>query len=102
MRLVVGGDKLPYANDSGSPAANLLDTKIILNSFISQASKGARFLSCDLKDFFLTTPMATSEYMKIPYKYFPADIRKQYNLESILHADVYIYCKINKGMYGLK
>ena len=28
VRLVVGGDKLPYDNDSGSPAANLLDTKI--------------------------------------------------------------------------
>ena len=102
VRLVVGGDKLPYKNDSGSPAANLLDTKIVLNSVISQAFKGARSLSCDLKDFFLATPMETSEFMKILYKYFPVDIKKQYNLDSILRADGYIYCKINKGMYGLK
>ena len=102
VRLVVGGDKLPYESDSGSPAANLLDTKILLNSVISQAKDGARFLSCDLKDFFLASPMESPEYMKIPYKYFPADIRKRYNLDAILHADGYIYCKINKGMYGLK
>ena len=79
-----------------------MDTKIILNSVISQASKGVKFLSCDLKDFFLATPMKESEYMKIPYKYFPSDIRHKYNLHSILHTDGYIYCKINKGMYGLK
>ena len=46
--------------------------------------------------------METSEYMKIPYKHFPTDIRKQHNLDSILHADGYIYCKINKRTYGLK
>ena len=51
-------------------------------------------MSCDLKHFFLATPMA--------YKYFPEDIRKQYNLDTIIHADGYAYCKINKGIYGLK
>ena len=40
--------------------------------------------------------------MKLPYKYFLTDIRKQYNLDSILHRDGYTYCKINKGMYRLK
>jgi hypothetical protein len=59
-------------------------------------------MSCDLKYFFLATPMASSEYMKISYKYFPEDIHKQYNLDTFVHADGFVYCKINKGMYGLK
>ena len=93
---------MPYESDSGSPAANLLDTKILFNSVISEAKDGARFASCDLKYFFLASPMSSPEYMKIPYKYFPQDIRIQYNLDDIVHTDNYIYCKINKGMYGLK
>ena len=84
VRLVVEGDKIPYKNDSGSLAANLIDTKIFLNSVISQASKGAKFISCDLMIFFLATPMETLDYINIPYKHFPIDIRKQYNLDSIL------------------
>jgi hypothetical protein len=35
VRLTVGGDKLPYDDDAGSPAALLLETKLILNSTIS-------------------------------------------------------------------
>ena len=50
--IVVGGDKLTYDADSGSPAANMLETKLLFNSVISDASKGARFCSMDLKDIF--------------------------------------------------
>ena len=51
IRLVVGGDRLVYDEDAGAPAASLLETKIIINSVISDAHRGARFMSCDLKDF---------------------------------------------------
>ena len=39
--------------------------------------------------------------MKVAYKYFPPDIIKRYNLQSLVHIG-YIYMRINKGMYGLK
>ena len=61
MRITVGGDKLPCDNDAGAPAANLLETKILLNSVMSDASKGARFMSADIKDHFLATPMRDPE-----------------------------------------
>ena len=38
-------------------AANMMETKILLNSVISDAQQGARFLSADLKDHFLQTPI---------------------------------------------
>ena len=101
-RLVVGGDKLFYNEDTGAPAASLLDTKILLNSIISDSSKGARFMTCDIKNYFLGTKMKDPEYMKVPYKYFPEDIRIKYNLHKIVSQDNHIYIKINKGMYGLK
>ena len=57
VRLTVGGDKLDCHYDAGSPAASLLEKKLISNSTISDARKGARFLSADLKDHFLASPM---------------------------------------------
>ena len=64
--MVVGGDWLSYDTDSGSPAIYLLETELLLNSVISDAHAGAQFLSMDLKDVFLYTPMHKPEFMKIP------------------------------------
>ena len=102
VRITVGGDRLSYNDDAGSPAANLLETKLIINSTISDASKGARFMTADIKDHFLATPMKKAEYMKVQYKYFPEDIRQRYNLDSKVTPSGHIYIKINRGMYGLK
>ena len=98
--MVVGGDHLSYDNDAGSPAAPLLETKLLLNCTISDA-KGARFFSCDLKDFFLKTFMDRPEYMKLLLKTIPQDIIKKYNLLTIAHNG-YVYAKTKKGMYSLK
>ena len=100
--IVVGGDCLSYADNPGSQAASLVETKILLNSVISDAHKGARFMSLDLKDFFLATLMATPEYMKVPFKYFPQDVVPTYNLQTKVSSTGYIYVKIVKRMYGLK
>ena len=72
-------------------------TKILLNSVISDASKGARFLSADLKDHFLQTPMPESEYMRVPYHKFPADINEYYNLHNIVTNNGYIFIPIKKS-----
>ena len=65
VRLTIGGDRLDYASDAGSPTASLLEAKLLINSTISDADKGATFFAADLKDFFLTTPMDKCEYMRI-------------------------------------
>ena len=76
-RIVVGGDKLVYADDVSAPTSSILETKIFLNSVISDADDGAKFMSCDLKDFFLATIMDSPEYMRIASKYLPDDIIKK-------------------------
>ena len=102
VRITVGGDKLSYTLDSGSPAANLLETKVLINSTISDAHKGARFMCADIKDYFLASPMEDPEYMRVKYNFFPEDIRIKYQLHEKVTPDGYIYIKIKKGMYGLK
>jgi hypothetical protein len=102
VRLTVGGDKLECKYDAGSPAASLLESKLIINSTISDAHQGARFLSADLKDHFLASPMEETEYMRIHSKYFLDDMREQYDINNLIDADGYVYVKIKKGMYGLK
>ena len=37
ISLVLGGDKLDYALDAGSPAASMLETKLLVKSVISEA-----------------------------------------------------------------
>ena len=75
IRCVVGGDKLDYWGDASSPTTNLAEAKILFNSVISDASKGARFMTCDLKDHFLASPMEKPHYMKIKWEHIPEDIR---------------------------
>jgi hypothetical protein len=79
-----------------------LETKLLLNSAISDAEQGAHFLCANLKDHFLASPMANPKHMCIKYKYFPTAIRDQYNLDTLVSPDGYIYIRIKKGMYGLK
>ena len=55
VRIIVGGDKLIFDIDTGTPATNLTEFKLLLKSVISEATYGARFLSCDLEGFFLAS-----------------------------------------------
>ena len=102
VRLVVGGDKLRYEHDAGSPAAGLLETKILINSVISDTKNGARFFTAVSKDHFLASPMDRPEYMRIPFHRFPPDIVKRYKLDQLVADDGYVYIKIKRDMYGLR
>ena len=98
VRFTVGGDKLTYEGNVSTPTADLTVVKTLLNSVVS--TPGARFLTIDIKDFYLNTPMDVSEYMRIPVKYIPASIMSQYNLLPLIH-NAHVMVEIRKGMYGL-
>ena len=93
---------LDYFGDKSSPAASLLEAKLLLNSVISDSHRGARFISLDIKDHFLQSILVDPEYLRIHNKYFLEDIRKKYNINAIVAPDGYVYCKIKRGIYGLK
>lgn len=102
VRLTVGGDLLDYFGNQSYPAVSLLETKILLNSLISDAKHGARFMTIDLKDHFLKSQSTEPQYMRIHSKYFFEDSKKKYNMDNIIAKYGYVYHKVIKGMYGLK
>jgi hypothetical protein len=58
-------------------------------------------MTMDIKDFYLNTPMAGYEYMQLRIADMPEDVIAHYKLTDIAMHNGYIYCKIQKGMYGL-
>ena len=75
VRITVGENRLTYEEDAGSSAVNLLETRVLINSVISDAKNGVKFMTVDIKEYFLATPMDRPEYMKVLYKHIPADIK---------------------------
>ena len=58
-------------------------------------------MTIDIKDFYLNTPMARPEYMRLKIDDMPDNVIKQYQLREKATKDGYVYFEINKGMYGL-
>jgi hypothetical protein len=99
MRLTVRGDRVNFPEDCGTPTVDMITVKLHLNSVIS--TKGARYCTIDLKDFYLMTPMTRPEYMRMKIKDLPKDFVIMYNLANKATSDGFVYIKIQKGMYGL-
>ena len=77
-RLTVGGDRINYTGDCGTPTADLLTVKLLLNSVIS--TPYAKFMGIDIKNFYLNTPMPRFEYFRLKLDNFPEDVILQYGL----------------------
>ena len=97
-RLTVGGNLINYTGDKSTATADITTIKALLNSVIS--TRNATFCTADIKNFYLGTPLAEYEYMKLRLAIIPDEIIKQYNLLDIA-VDGWVYCEIKKGMYGL-
>ena len=81
------------------PTVALLTVKLHQNSTIS--TDHARYMTIDINNFYLDTPMERYEYMRIKLADLPDNVIKHYNLESRVTSDEYVYLEVQKGMYGL-
>ena len=97
-RLTVGGNQITYPGIVTTPTADIATAKLLINSIISTPK--ARFMTIDIGNFYLGTPMSRPEYMSMPLSIIPPHIVKSYQLGKLTHNDK-IYIQINKGMYGL-
>ena len=77
-RLTMGGNLVNYPDNCGTPTSDLLTIKLLLNSVIS--TKNAKFMTIDIKDFYLMTPMKHYEYFRMNNALFPQDIIEEFNL----------------------
>ena len=98
-RLTVGGNRINYPGEVGTPTAEMMLAKILFNSVIS--TDGARFMTMDIKNFYLGTPMKRFEYLKLKLSDIPQEIIDEYNLMEKVTPDGYVYVEIRRGMYGL-
>ena len=94
------GDRLDYPYDVSSPAVSVTNEKLHINSKISYAIKGARYLGLDISNFYLGTDMPYHQYMRIHPSKIPQEVNDEYSYE--VAANGLVYTKIFKGMYGIK
>ena len=98
-RLVFGGDRINYTDEVATPTASMMVAKILFNSVVS--TKGAQFMTMDISNFYLNTPLKRPEYLRTKMTDISPEIVQEYNLEEIATEDGYVYVKATKGMYRL-
>jgi hypothetical protein len=100
--MTAGGDKPDYPGDPSAPTVSMLGPKIHINSTISDAKHSARHLGLDIKNYFLGTPMAYYQYIRVPQPVIPQEVwnGSRYQIHIANHG--YVYLEVRRGMYGLK
>jgi hypothetical protein len=97
VRGTIGGDQIIYPGVTTAYTAHLETIRILLNAVVSE---DAFFMTADIKDFYLGTPLPNVEYMRISLKHIPLDVQERYNIASMVHNG-YVLMEISKGIYGL-
>ena len=96
---MVGGNRLNFPWECNTPTLDMITVKLLLNSIVS--TPGAKFMSIDIKNFYLNTPMPRYEYIRLKISDLPDNVICHYNREKIVTKDGYMYTEIRCGMYGL-
>ncbi len=97
--LVAGGDKVNYPGDCGTPTADILTVKLLLNSVVSTV--GVEFMTIDIKNFYLNTPLHRYEYLRLKLNELPDDVIEEYDLKDKETTNGYVFVEVRKGIYGL-
>ena len=71
-RLTVGGGRVAYPGDCGTPTVELATVKLLLN--ITVSTLNAKFMTIDINDFYLNNPMARREYMTLKLRDLPESV----------------------------
>ena len=98
VRWTAGGDKVDYPFACATKTAELATVKTLINSVISTPK--ARFMTMDIKDFYLNTQLPRPEFMRIPVDIIPQDIYEQYNLVNF-EENGCVCVQVDKTIYGL-
>jgi hypothetical protein len=90
----MGGNLINYPGDCGTPTADLLTVKILLNSIILMPN--AKFMTIDIKDFYLNMPMKRYEYFRMKLNLFPKDGIDNYDLCNKVDTNENVHCKVQR------
>ena len=95
--MTAGGDKIHYDGPTKANTAAMSTVKILLQSVISD---DADFMTLDIKDFYLMTPLPRPEYIRVPLKFISPKILDKHNLRQFIYNNS-ILLEVTKSMYGL-
>jgi hypothetical protein len=95
----VGGNCINYPGAVATPTAKMLVAKLLFNSTIS--TRGARFMTMDISNFYLNSPLPRPEFIRIKLSDIPEEIIIEYMLREKATSNGSIYIMATKGMYGL-
>ena len=98
VRGTIGGNQITYNGDTAAHTASMQLIKLLLNAVISD--KSAKFMTADIKDFYLGTPLPVAEYMRINLAHIPDDVIAKHNMLAY-SVNGAVIVEINKGIYGL-
>jgi hypothetical protein len=88
-----GGDKVKYTGNVTTQTADIQTAKCLFNSVVS--TPNGRFMTLDLKDFYLCSDLPDYEYVRIPTHMLPLAIVELYQLESKI-SNGYVYAEVRK------
>ncbi len=71
----------------------------MFDSIIS--TPGAKFMTIDIKDFYLMTPMDRYKYFRMKLDLFPQNIIDEYGLRDKMKTDGNVFCEVQRRMYRL-
>ena len=97
IRGTIGGDRINYPGPTTARTAAMPLVKLLLQSVISDNSK---WLTIDIKDYYLNTPLPRPEYLRISTKFLPPETILKYDLHQYVQNKSVLF-QVNKGMYGL-
>ena len=98
VRITAGGNRVFYAGEKSTPIASIETIKMHWNSVIS--TKNAKYMTIDLKDFYLKLKLLEYEYIKIKLSTIPPEFAQKYNLHDIVDSSGYVHAEVRGGMHG--
>jgi len=101
IRGTYGGDRGdPYDEDKSAYVADATTVKCLLNKVVS--TEGAKFMTLDIKDFYLGTDLKRKQYMRIHRRMIPKATMDEFEIsDPTFWRNDYIVVEISKGIYGL-
>ena len=87
-----------YNGDAGTKTNSLDLYKILFNSVLSR--NGATFITYDISNYYLATPLNYPKYIKIKLTDIPQYFINEYNLHDFVHNG-WVYFEIHNGVYDL-
>jgi hypothetical protein len=98
VRGTYGGNRGDYTGETTADTADMATFKLMMNSIVS--TPNAKFMTADIKDFYLGTPLTTKEYMWVQTRFLPPAIIEKYSLRDMIVNDR-VLVEISQGIYGL-